>query len=121
MLSRRLVKRCSKCKNNLPDSAYSNCQSAKDGLNHRCDECNRLVARTHYAKKHGTTQERKEKQEAFLKYIKSLREQDWTLNRIAEATGLDESSISYYLSGNRKVGTQAVKKFEERLGLERSC
>ncbi|MHA1962609.1 MAG: helix-turn-helix domain-containing protein [Candidatus Thorarchaeota archaeon] len=97
---------------------YSKCRSSSDGLNHRCDECNRLVANDHYERNNGTKKERKRKHTAFLDYIKSLRQQKWTLKDIAEATGLDESSISYYLSGKRQVGTKAVKKFEERLGVE---
>jgi predicted transcriptional regulator len=111
------MKKCSKCKQPLPDSAYSNCRSAKDRLNHKCDECNREVAKTHYEKTHGTSEERKAKQKLLLDYIKSLKQQKWTLKDIAEATGLDESTISYYLSGKRRVGTQAVRKFEERRNL----
>jgi DNA-binding CsgD family transcriptional regulator len=115
------MKLCSKCKEPKPDSAYSNCQSAKDGLNHRCDDCNRLVANAYYEKKNGTAKERKLAQEQLLDFIKHLRSAGETLKEIANLTGLDESSISYYLSGKRKVGTKAVKKAQARFALEGSC
>ena len=115
------MKKCSRCKQDKPDSAYSKCQSAKDGLNHRCNECNRLVAKVHYESKNGSAKERKDAQEQLLDFIKHLRNEKHTLKEIAEITGLDESSISYYLSGKRKVGSRAVQKAQMRFALERSC
>lgn len=115
------MKQCSRCKKDLSDSAYSQCRSAKDGLNHRCNDCNREVVKTHYEKANGTTQERKNAQDELLDFIKFLRnEKKETLKEIADTTGLDESSISYYLSGKRKVGTKAVRKAQARFALERA-
>jgi predicted transcriptional regulator len=105
------MKRCSRCKQELALSKFDKSRRAKDKLNHRCTKCNRAAAKERYEKKHGTAEERKTYQDNLLEYIEYLRKHNYTLKEIATRVGLDESTISYYLSGKRKVGTQAVKKW----------
>lgn len=106
------MKTCSKCKKDLPISNFSRSSSAKDNLMHRCKKCNRKVAKAHYEASHGTKQQREKEQTELFELIKKFKRLGFTLKAIAEMVGLDESSISYYLSGKRKVGTQAVKKWQ---------
>ena len=109
------MKRCSNCSKDKPTSEFSDNRSASDGKMHRCKVCNRKVVKNHYEKSHGTEQQRHAKQTTLYLYIKHLREEkNKTLKEISIDTGLDESSISYYLSGKRQVGIQAVRKFENK-------
>ena len=78
----------------------------------RCKNCNRKEARKHYALLHGSNKERKDLSSTLLLHIKHLRKKGWTLKQIANDTGLDASSISYYLRGERSVGMYAVKKWK---------
>lgn len=109
------MKRCSYCKKDLPISNFSRSGSAKDNLMHRCKKCNRKVAKAHYEDLYGTKRQREEEQTKLFNYIRQLKKEGWTLKDIADEVSLDESSISYYLSGRRQVGTQAVKKFKVRM------
>ena len=115
------MKKCSRCQHELPSEAFGKSTSAKDGLMHRCKECNRKVAEEHYTKLHGTKESRQDKQNVLYEYIKSLKKSGHTLSKIAEATGLDQSSISYYLNGKRSVGMQAVEKYEHTLKAGSGC
>ena len=115
------MKKCSRCQRELPFEAFGKSASAKDGLMHRCEECNRKVAEEHYIKLHGTKEERQAKQNVLYEYIKSLKKSGCTLIKIAEATGLNQSSISYYLNDKRSVGMQAVEKYENKLKAGSGC
>lgn len=109
------MKTCSKCKKEKPISDFSYNRSAKDGKMHRCKNCNRKIVKAYYEKEHGTEQQRQSRQSTLYLYIKHLRDnKKKTLKEIAADTGLDESSISYYLSGKRSVGMEAVRKFENK-------
>ena len=107
-------KTCSICKTHLPLSEFSMNRSAKDGKMSRCKKCNRKVVKDHYEKYKGTEEYRRGREAKLLKYIIILKDSGQTLKQIAEKTGLDESSISYYLRGKRQVGMNAVSKFESR-------
>jgi antitoxin component HigA of HigAB toxin-antitoxin module len=80
----------------------------------RCKVCNRRIVKEYYEKSHGTDKHRQERQSTLYKYIKHLKTKGYTLKDIAAETGLDTSSISYYLNGKRKVGMNAVRKFERK-------
>lgn len=109
------MKKCSNCNKEKPTSEFSDNRSASDGKMHRCKVCNRKLVKKHYEKSHGTEQQRQAKQSTLYLFIKHLREEkNKTLKEIAFETGLDESSISYYLSGKRRVGMQAVRKYEDK-------
>ncbi len=112
------MKKCSHCKKDQQISNFSRSSSAKDGKLHKCKKCNRKVAKAHYEKSHGTKQQRETEQTRLFDYIKQLKKEGWTLSVIAATLGLDESSISYYLSGKRKVGMQAVRKHKAMMSLD---
>jgi len=108
------MKKCSSCGRNLPLEDFGVSRTAKAGRSSRCKQCNREAATRHYEKRYGTHQDRKSKQTALYNYIVRLKQEGHSLKQIAELVGLDKSSISYYLSGKRKVGTAAVKKFDRQ-------
>lgn len=93
---------------------FGKSSTAKDDKASRCKRCNRDAATRHYESRNGTHQDRQSKQTALYNYISGLKQEGHSLKQIAELVGLDKSSISYYLSGKRKVGTAAVKKFNSR-------
>jgi hypothetical protein len=105
------VKRCSRCKSKKPFSEYGSDRKARDRKNHRCNECNKENSKKLYEEKHGTAEQRQLWKDRLLEYIKAQKELGHSLREIACCTGLDKSTISYYLSGKRKVGMQAVKKW----------
>lgn len=43
-----LTKRCSHCKEQVPQSNFTKNRNSKDGLGSRCLPCNRLMAKKHY-------------------------------------------------------------------------
>lgn len=115
------MKRCSSChvEKNLNDFGVN--KRIKDGRMNRCIECNRKQALEIYEIKHGTKKERQSLQEQLLTYIINLRADGHKLREISEITGLDKSSISYYLSGKRKVGMNAVRKYKECTSVVHEC
>lgn len=108
------MKRCSVCLERKPLEAFGANQAAKDSRMNKCRECNRRSVGKHYEKNNGTREERENLQNELYIYITLLRNQGHQLKEIAEATGLDKSSISYYLGGKRKVGMNAVRKYAKR-------
>ena len=44
------TKRCSKCKSTKDTCVFSKDKSSKDGLSHRCKECQKALSDQHYAK-----------------------------------------------------------------------
>ena len=98
----------------MPLEDFGTSQTAKDGKASRCKQCNREAATRHYESRNGTHQDRESKQTSLYNYIVRLKQDGYSLSQIAQEVGLDKSSISYYLSGKRKVGTAAVKKFNSR-------
>ena len=80
----------------------------------QCSECNRNRAKAHYINKAGTQEQRNKATNTLYEYIQRLHKKNWTLQQIAAEVGLDESSISYYLSGQRQVGMRAVKQYKKQ-------
>ena len=110
-----MKKKCSSCKKLLSISAFGINRASKDGLMNRCKACNRAAFRAYYETKNGSKEQREAEQRELLNRIRALRNAGYRLKDIAEKTGLDKSSISYYLNNKRKVGTAAVKRFKERV------
>lgn len=108
------MKRCTKCLEEKPPEEFGICQTTKDGRMTRCKECNKQIVSEHYGNKNGTKDEREYLQQNLLQIITSLRSQGRSLKQIANETGLDSSSISYYLRGKRKVGMNAVRKYIQK-------
>jgi hypothetical protein len=108
------MKKCSSCHKEKPLDEFGANKHTKDGKMNRCIECNRKLAQKNYEGIHGTKEERESLQKQLLTYIISLRDNGYKLREISELTGLDKSSISYYISGKRKVGMNAVRKYTKR-------
>jgi protein-arginine kinase activator protein McsA len=107
-----LRKLCTKCGKKKAISQFSKNKKAKDGFMSQCSACNRDRASKYYSSKVGTPSQRQKATSTLYKTIKRRHEKGWTLKEIGEEVGLDESCISYYLSGKRRVGMKAVNKYK---------
>lgn len=106
------MKRCSTCLDRKDISEFGINRAAKDGRMNRCRTCNTKATTQYYEKKSGTKLERETLQNELHNQIKSLRLQGYKLKDIAKTVGLDTSTISLYLAGKRKVGSNAVRKYK---------
>jgi len=80
----------------------------------KCKKCNKQLATKNYEKINGTKEERDTLQTRLYNFIIDLRDQGYPLKEIASKTGLDKSSISYYINNKRKVGMNAVRKYAKQ-------
>ena len=109
-----MKKTCTKCRIEKSFSLFSKDRNSNDGRMAQCSECNRNRAKAHYIQRAGTEEYRNKATNTLYEYIKRLHDKNQTLQQIAAEVGLDESSISYYLAGKRKVGMRAVKKYNKQ-------
>jgi uncharacterized protein YlaI len=108
------MKKCSSCREEKEIENFGINKAKKDGRMHKCKECNNRLAIVNYERLNGTKEERSKLQNELYNYILELRSAGHQLKDISEATGLDKSSISYYINNKRKVGMNAVHKYVEK-------
>lgn len=105
------MKQCSVCHQEKELTEYGINKALKNGRMNRCKQCNKEIATKNYEKNYGSKYQREQAQTQLYNLITNLRSQGQQLKDIAETTGLDKSSISYYLNKKRKVGMNAVRKY----------
>ena len=108
------MKQCSVCHEEKATTEFGINNATKDSRLNRCIECNRTKSNESYERNNGTKEARQILQTKLYDTITDLRNQGYPLKEIANKTGLDKSSISYYLNGKRKVGMNAVRKYAKQ-------